>query len=92
MGAIYVSLPYVTSQNMAHMQQMQQNYAHGRFGEERTLKIIAMVRSPPQSERKIHTALTKLAMLLQTTFIANAVADVLIAGTMVYHVNMFCLR
>jgi hypothetical protein len=91
MGAIYVSLPYVTSQNMAHMQQMQQNYAHGRFGEERTLKIIAMVRSP-QSERKLHTALTKLAMLLQTTFIANAVADVLIAGTMVYHVNLFRLR
>jgi len=41
---------------------MQQNQAHGRFGEERILKIIAM-----------------------TTFIATAVADVLIAGTMVYH-------
>ncbi len=86
-----MSLPYFTSQNMAHMQQMQQNQAHGRFGDERMLKIITMVRSPP-SERKILTALTKLAMLLQTTFIANAVCDVLIVGAMVYHVNLFRLR
>ena len=86
-----MSLPYFTSQNMAHMQQMQENHAHGRFGEERILKIISWVRSLP-SERKIHTALTKLAILLQTTFIPNAVCDVLIVVAMVYRVNLFCLR
>jgi hypothetical protein len=73
---------------MAHLQQ---THVHGKFTEGRALKMIAMVRSPP-SERKIHTALIKPAILLQTGLIANAAADVLIAGAMVYHVNLFRLR